>query len=58
MSPVEAKGANYQKLGMVISIVMCERLSITDPRIIDLCGEIVEAQKREIDEMKELLARR
>lgn len=40
------------------AIVMCERSSITDPQIIDLCGEIVEAQKREIDEMKEILARR
>jgi uncharacterized protein (DUF305 family) len=40
------------------AIVMCEESAITDPQIIELCGEIVEAQVREIAEMKEILARR
>jgi len=39
------------------AIVMCERSSISDQDIIELCGEIVETQKREIAEMNELLAR-
>jgi uncharacterized protein (DUF305 family) len=40
------------------AIVMCEEASISDPQIIELCGEIVEAQVREIAEMKEILAGR
>lgn len=39
------------------AIVMCERSDITDPEIIALCGEIVEAQQREIDQMNEILRR-
>lgn len=38
------------------AIVMCEEAAITDPQIVELCGEIVEAQVREIAEMKEILA--
>ena len=40
------------------AIVMCEESAITDPQIIELCGEIVEAQVSEINEMKEILAGR
>jgi uncharacterized protein (DUF305 family) len=40
------------------AIVMCEEAAITDPQIIELCGEIVATQVREIDEMKEILANR
>lgn len=39
------------------AIVMCEESSITDEEIQSLCGQIVEAQKREIAEMQRLLAR-
>lgn len=38
------------------AILMCEESAITDPQIIELCGEIVEAQVREINEMKQILA--
>lgn len=40
------------------AIIMCEHSDITDRQIIELCEEIVAAQEREIDEMKEILARR
>lgn len=40
------------------AILMCERSSITDPQIVTLCGEIVEAQEREIAEMEAILAER
>ena len=39
------------------AILMCEESSIDDPEIIDLCGEIVDAQEREIAQMKDILAR-
>jgi uncharacterized protein (DUF305 family) len=39
------------------AIVMCEHAAITDPEIIDLCDEIVEAQEREIAQMKDILGR-
>ena len=37
------------------AIVMCERSHITDPEIIDLCNDIVKAQKEEISKMKNML---
>ncbi|WP_380871950.1 hypothetical protein ACFB49_29090 [Sphingomonas sp. DBB INV C78] len=40
------------------AILMCKEASLTDPKIIRLCGEIKESQRREIDEMKAMLARR
>lgn len=40
------------------AILMCKEASLTDPQIIRLCGEIKESQRREIDEMKAMLARR
>lgn len=39
------------------AILMCEEASITDPEIEQLCDEIIEAQKREIAEMKAILER-
>ncbi len=40
------------------AILMCEQADISDPEIKSLCGEIIESQKREIDQMKGILARR
>lgn len=40
-----------------IAIHTCENADITDPQIIDLCGEIVDSQRREIDEMRDILRR-
>lgn len=37
------------------AILVCEESDITDPEIIDLCGRIVETQREEIAEMKEIL---
>ena len=53
---------NTQFLRSMIShhssaIVMCERSTISDPEIIELCGEIVETQKEEIHQMKQILQR-
>lgn len=38
------------------AILMCEEANITDPEIETLCEGIVEAQEREIAQMKEMLA--
>ena len=40
------------------AILMCEEAAISDPEIKSLCGEIIASQKREIDQMKSILARR
>lgn len=40
------------------AIHMCNHASLADPQIIALCGEIVQSQTREIDEMKQIEARR
>lgn len=37
------------------AILVCQQASITDPRIEQLCGEIIESQEREIREMKALM---
>ena len=37
------------------AILMCERASLTNPEIIKLCGQIIESQKREIQQMKQIL---
>lgn len=37
------------------AILVCEEAPLTDPRIEELCREIIEAQEREIREMKALM---
>jgi len=39
------------------AITVCQESSITDPEIISLCYDIISAQKKEIDQMKEILVR-
>lgn len=39
------------------AILMCQQASLTDPRIIKLCQDIVESQQTEIAQMESLLAR-
>jgi uncharacterized protein (DUF305 family) len=39
------------------AILMCEQASITDPEIVTLCRNIIEAQKKEIAQMEAMLAR-
>lgn len=39
------------------AILMCEQSAITDPEILSLCDEIVQAQEEEIAQMKAILAR-
>ena len=38
-----------------IAILTSERARLTDPRVRDLANEIIEAQRREIEEMKALI---
>lgn len=40
------------------AILMCREASLKDPEIVRLCGGIEESQRREIDEMKAILARK
>lgn len=39
------------------AILMCEQANISDPEIVTLCEEIVEAQVEEINQMKAILTR-
>ena len=39
------------------AILMCERAKISDPEIKTLCGDIIQSQKQEIDQMKTILKR-
>jgi uncharacterized protein (DUF305 family) len=39
-----------------IAILTSERAEISDPRVRELADEIIESQRREIDEMKTLIA--
>jgi len=39
------------------AILMCEKAKIVDPQIKSLCGEIIESQAREIEEMKAIRQR-
>jgi uncharacterized protein (DUF305 family) len=39
-----------------IAILTSERAQISDPRVRKLADEIIESQRREIDEMKALIA--
>ncbi|WP_225011131.1 DUF305 domain-containing protein [Novosphingobium percolationis] len=40
------------------AILMCREASLNDPEIVRLCDQIKESQRREIDEMKAILARK
>jgi len=37
------------------AILMCEKASLEDPRIRELCVQIIRSQRREIDQMKAML---
>ncbi|KHD87182.1 MAG: hypothetical protein OM95_15930 [Bdellovibrio sp. ArHS] len=39
------------------AILMCERAAISDSEIKDLCASITQGQKKEIDQMKQILQR-
>ncbi|MGQ9365497.1 DUF305 domain-containing protein [Azospirillum sp. ST 5-10] len=39
------------------AILVCEQAAITDPDIVELCGQIIESQRREIARMQEILTR-
>ena len=39
-----------------IAILTSERANLSDPRVRELAGEIIEAQQREIAETKDLIA--
>lgn len=40
------------------AILMCKEATLSDPEVIRLCKDIVEAQKREIAQMEAILARK
>lgn len=40
------------------AILMCENPRLEDPEILQLCREIIESQKREIDQMNRILERK
>lgn len=40
------------------AIHMCQEAGLSDPQIKDLCDRIIEAQKKEIAEMEQIIARR
>ena len=39
------------------AILMCREASISDPQVKRLCGQIIDSQQREIDEMRGMLTR-
>ena len=39
------------------AITTCQEANITDPEIEQLCDDIIKAQKKEIDQMKQILER-
>lgn len=39
------------------AILMCQQASISDPEVKELCGNIVQSQRQEIDQMKGILRR-
>jgi uncharacterized protein (DUF305 family) len=39
------------------AILMCEKSKLTDPEIITLCQDISEGQRREIEQMRQILSR-
>jgi uncharacterized protein (DUF305 family) len=40
------------------AILMCEKATLSDPEIQQLCGQIIQSQKEEVDQMKSILARK
>ena len=40
------------------AVLMCENPRLEDPEIKSLCSQIIEGQKREIDQMKAILDRK
>lgn len=40
------------------AIHMCEQATLTDPEIVTLCGQIIDAQQREIQQMQDIMQRR
>lgn len=40
------------------AILVCQNANLTDPEIVDLCGQIVSSQQEEIDLMERMLAER
>jgi hypothetical protein len=39
------------------AVLMCERAKLQDPEILDLCQKIIQSQKAEIDQMRNILAK-
>jgi uncharacterized protein (DUF305 family) len=39
------------------AVLVCQASQLTDPEVIDLCGNIVDSQTREINQMKQILER-
>ena len=40
------------------AILVCQEADITDPEIIELCDQIIEAQRSEIEQMQRIMADR
>jgi hypothetical protein len=40
------------------AVLMCERAKVRDPEIVSLCGQIIQSQTQEIEQMKAILARK
>lgn len=39
------------------AILMCEKAQLRDPELLNLCRDIIESQKKEVDQMKKILSR-
>ena len=40
------------------AILVCQEVDLTDPEIIRLCDQIIEAQRSEIEQMQRIMAHR
>ena len=40
------------------AIHMCQEANLADPEVVELCGKIIEAQREEIGQMEQMMARR
>ena len=40
------------------AILMCQEASVSNPELVQLCGNIIKSQREEIDQMKRMLAGR